>query len=93
MEVNIRIDSGSRKIERLCNACEYCLDRMFNPIHTNVLASTNYYNLFYKQLEEMVTKYPHFVNNDLNISYLMKDTIKYMQKKHKELIKQKRFSH
>lgn len=92
MEVTIRIDSFTTRVERLCNACDYCLDRMFNVNYGNIDLSTSCYYKFYNELNHFVITYPSLLSNDINISHLMKETINAMTKNHRKKVKEKRFS-
>lgn len=75
MQVNIRIDSPLTRLERLANACDYCLDRMFDPKYEEIRKSTWWYNYFFCQIREVLKHNPCLCTDDLNISTLMKSTI------------------
>jgi hypothetical protein len=75
MQVNIKVDSQLRKLERLSNACDYCLDRMFNPKYEEIRQSTWWYNYFLCQIREVLKFNPYLCTDDLNISDLMKSSI------------------
>lgn len=75
MIVNIKIDSQLRRLERLANLCDYCLDRMFDPKHIEIKQSTWWYNYYLSQIREVLKYNPYVVTDDLNISILMKSSI------------------
>jgi len=75
MQVNIKIDSQLQRLERLSNACDYCLDRMFDPKYLEIKQSTWWYNYFISQIREVLKYNPYVVSDDLNISDLMKYSI------------------